>query len=255
MTDSVTRADLRAHLVASRIAGDVATSRENNLDNYRRMSERQPLYLFGLDPAGTWTAADVLAMMAERCGVSPDPDHRRGQDTIDPDRTVDRLDAMADRLRQAADGRERVFVATGHPVGLRPTHSGVAAALRAAGCEVLSPDVDWRHPDDPGYDEPAGTIGYLDGIAVFREAGGYPKHTHSPLPMRAVLDALAAPVRPRRTWWSPTTAGPARPARRASTRSGSPTATTRPCSSARWRSGYSRACRSTTTWRRTCTRR
>ena len=96
------REELRAHLVKSRITGDVATPRENNLDNYRRMSEREPLYLFGLSPTGEWTREQVFALMVERCGVSPDPAYTRGPDTIDPERTLDRLDAMADRLRTAA---------------------------------------------------------------------------------------------------------------------------------------------------------
>ncbi|MDQ1673616.1 MAG: Phosphatase, partial [Frankiaceae bacterium] len=41
MTPTV--AELRDQLVASRIAGDVATSRENNLGNFARMSRREPL--------------------------------------------------------------------------------------------------------------------------------------------------------------------------------------------------------------------
>jgi hypothetical protein len=186
-----TRAELRAHLVDSRIAGDVDTPREGNLANFRRLSRREPLYLFGLEPSGTWTEADVLELMAERCGVSPDPGHRYGQDTIDPDRTLDRLDAMADRLRAAAERRERVLVATGHPVGLRPTHSAVARALAAAGCTMLTPAAGWEHPADPDYDHQQGTLGYLDGIGVLRGRHG-PDHTHSPLPMRAALADLGA---------------------------------------------------------------
>jgi hypothetical protein len=92
-----TRAELRDHLVSSRIAGDIATTRQNNLANYRRMSEREPLYLFGLAPTGSWTTEEVLALMAERCGVAGDPHHVSGGDTIDPDRTIDRLEAMAAR--------------------------------------------------------------------------------------------------------------------------------------------------------------
>jgi hypothetical protein len=115
------------------------------------MSDREPLYLFGLEPRGVWTPADVLALMTERCGVSADPGHTHGQDTIDPDRTIDRLDAMAVRLRDAAQRRERVFVATGHPVGLLPIHTGVARALRSAGCTLVVADTDWRHPQDPAY--------------------------------------------------------------------------------------------------------
>jgi hypothetical protein len=187
-----TREELRAHLVASAIAGDVATPREGNLANFARMSRREPLYLFGLDPAGSWTPAEVLALMAERCGVSPDPAHTFGPDTIDPDRTLDRLDAMADRLRAAAERRDRVFVATGHPIGLRPTHTAVAAALRAAGCTVLTPAAGWRHPAEPAYEDQVGTIGYVDDIAVLVGPRGTPDHTHSPLPMRAVLADLEA---------------------------------------------------------------
>jgi hypothetical protein len=176
--------------VASGIAGDVATTRENNLGNFLRMSNREPLYLFGLEPRGAWTPADVLALMAERCGVSPDPERTDGQDRIDPDRTIDRLDAMADRLRGAAQRRERVLVATGHPVGLRPTHTAVARALRAAGCTLLNPAVGWEHPQDTPYGEQRGMIRYVDDVGVLADRAGL-HHTHSPLPMRAALAELA----------------------------------------------------------------
>jgi hypothetical protein len=188
------RAELRAHLIASGLAGKVATPRENNLANFRRMSRREPLYLFGLEPVGAWTPADVLALMAQRCGVSPDPEFTHGQDTIDPDRTIDRLDAMAVRLKRAAQRRERVLVATGHPVGLRPTHSAVAASLRAAGCTLLTPARGWQHPDDPAYEGQQGSIRYLADVGVLagNAIATVLHHTHSPLPMRAALADLEA---------------------------------------------------------------
>jgi hypothetical protein len=186
-----TRAELREHLLVSRIAGDVATSRENNLGNFHRMSLREPLYLFGLDPAGEWTADDVLALMADRCGVSPDRNHRYGQDTIDPDRTLDALAGMADRIRLAAERRERVLVATGHPVGLRPTHTAVARALRAAGCTMLTPAAGWSHPGGTDYGHQPGRITHLDDVAGLAGVSGLLHHSHSPLPMRAMLDELA----------------------------------------------------------------
>ncbi len=185
-----TRDEVRTHLVASRIAGEVATPRENNLANYARMSRREPLYLFGLLPHGVWSVDDVLDLMVERCGVSADRTHTRGQDTIDPDRTLDRLEAMAARLAEAAAARERILVATGHPVGLRPTHTAVARALQRAGCSVLTPSPRWRHPLDPAYGEPAGAVGYVDGVGVLLDEQERPKHTHSPLPMQAVLAEL-----------------------------------------------------------------
>jgi hypothetical protein len=187
-----TREELRGHLVASAIAGDVATPREHNLANYRRMSAREPLYRFGLEFDGTWTPSEVLALMAERCGVCPDPGHTRGQDTIDPDRTIERLEATAARLREAAQRRERVLVATGHPVGLRPTHAAVARALRSAGCTLLTPATGWQHPRDPAYGQQPGHIGYPAGVGMLTGPDGVPEHTHSPLPMQAVLAELDA---------------------------------------------------------------
>ena len=144
-----TRAELGAYLVSSRIAGSVATPRDNNLGNSQRMSTREPLYLFGMEPTGAWTPADVLALMAERCGVSPDPAYLRGPDTINVDHTLGRLDAMADRIHAAAQRQERVFVATGHPIGLRPTHTAVAQGLKASGCTLITSAEGGEHPGNP----------------------------------------------------------------------------------------------------------
>ncbi len=119
-------ADLRQHLIVTRIAGDVATTRENNLRNFGLMSARDPGYLFGLRPRGPWTPPDVLALMHQRVGVQADPVHAEGQDTIDPDRTIDRLDAMAERLRLAVERRQRP------PAALR-AHDGVPAAPHLLG--------------------------------------------------------------------------------------------------------------------------
>jgi histidinol phosphate phosphatase hisN-like protein len=184
-----TRDELRAQLIDARIAGDVATTRENNLANYRHMSDRDPHYLLGITPDGAWTPTDVLKLMVARCGVVPDPEHTSGQDTIDPDLTIERLDAMADRLRTAITRRERVLVATGHPVGMRPTHTAIATALRAAGCTLIRAADGWPHPDGTPYGR-VGHIDYVDDVAMVRTSTGALQHTHSPLPMRAVLDAL-----------------------------------------------------------------
>ncbi len=176
------RADLVDHLIRTRITGDVATPRENNLEHYRRLANGNRHYWFGLELGDRWTdEQDVLAVMAERCGVSDDPQHRQGQDTIDPELTVDGLDRLASRLRKAAAGRERVLFATGHPGGLLDVHRSTAAALRAAGCDIVVV------PDGLFADE--GAVFQFADVAMLA-AGATLWHTHSPEPMNAVLDGL-----------------------------------------------------------------
>ncbi|MFD7240289.1 phosphatase [Streptomyces syringium] len=182
------RTALIDHLVRTRIAGDVATPRENNLDHYRKLATGDRRYWFGLEFGDRWTdEQDVLAVMAERCGVSDDLSHRTGQDTIDPELTVAALDRMAAVLRKAAAGRQRVLFATGHPGGLLDVHRATAAALRAAGCEIVV------IPDGLTADE--GYVFQFADVAVF-ERGATLWHTHSPAPMAAILDGLAREGRP-----------------------------------------------------------
>ncbi|MEU1310675.1 phosphatase [Streptomyces cinnamoneus] len=176
------RTELIDHLVRTRIAGLVATPRENNLDHYRRLAQGDRLYWFGVELGDRWRdEQDVLAVMAERCGVSDDLDHRMGQDSIDPELTVAALERMAAFLRKAAEGRQRVLFATGHPGGLLDVHRTTAAALRAAGCEVVSIPGGLRADD--------GSVYQVADVAVY-ERGATLWHTHSPAPMAAILDGL-----------------------------------------------------------------
>ncbi|WP_255270617.1 phosphatase [Actinomadura madurae] len=139
MRSAPTRDELRSHLVRTMIAGDVATPRQNNLLHYRRMAAGNPYYQFGLELKPSWTEQTVLEMMVERCGVDPDPHHLYGDDTIDPDITLDMLEAMGDRIGLAARRRENVVVATGHPATLTPLYQAVARELIEAGCRILTP--------------------------------------------------------------------------------------------------------------------
>lgn len=184
-------AELRAHLLRARIAGDVATSRENNLRHYRLMSERHPGHLFGLEPDGTWSPDEVLALMVRRCGVVADPAHLHGQDTIDPDLTIAALDAYADRLALAARRRERVIVATGHPDGLLDYYRPLARALRDAGCTLLRPARDWTYKTPAAEGGRLRTVDYRGDVAVVVDDVGDPRHTHSARAIRAMLAALA----------------------------------------------------------------
>ncbi len=176
------RAELVDHLVRTRIAGEVATPRENNLSHYRKLANGDRHYWFGLEFGDRWTdEQDVLAVMAERCGVIDDPHHRQGQDTIDPELTVDALDRAAAVLRKAAADGQRVLFATGHPGGLLDVHRATAEALRAQGCEVMV------IPDGLQADD--GMVFQFADVAML-ERGATLWHTHSPEPMAAILDGL-----------------------------------------------------------------
>jgi hypothetical protein len=182
------RAALIEQLVRTRIAGDVATPRENNLSHYRALANGERHFWLGLELGDRWQdEQDVLAVMAERCGVNDDHEYRFGQDTIDPELTVDALERLAARLGKAAEDRQRVLFATGHPGGLLDVHRVTAAALRAAGCEVMV------IPD--GLHTSEGMIFQFADVTVL-ERGATLWHTHSPDPMTAVLNGLEHEGRP-----------------------------------------------------------
>ena len=193
MTDGTTH-DLRAHLVATRIAGEVGTPREENWRNASRMAEGRTDYDFGLRPRRAWTTDEVMEVMARRCGTNADLAVREGVDTIDPDLTIAQLERWRERLAKAAAGAERVLLATGHPTGVLVVHLQVAAALRAAGADVLVPDQldwEWPGPDAWGRERPR-RVRAINGVHVLA-TGGELLHTHRPEPMHALLAALDGP--------------------------------------------------------------
>ncbi|OON78338.1 phosphatase [Streptomyces tsukubensis] len=188
---------LRAHLLAARLAGPVATSREVSLRSYRLFAARDPRLLLGLDPGRGWRQREVLGLMADKCGVSPDPGHTAGQDHIDPERTLAALDAFAERIGRAGERRSPVLLGTGHPHRLLGFYAALAAALSSAGCQVLTPAQGGRIDITTRFGLRTYNLDYARGVALMREpgvsrAGGEPGvHTHSPLPVRTALMAAA----------------------------------------------------------------
>jgi hypothetical protein len=180
-----TRTELLDHLVRHDICGDVATPRQSNLANARRCADGEEKYTFGLRFRRSWTYSDIVALMADRVGVSPDLDRTDGPDRIDPRRCLDRLDDLADRLAAAAARRERVLFGTGHPSGLLAIHVELAAALAARGCEVLRPAAGVSYTSGPVVRH----LRHVGGVAMVSRGGGL-DHTHSAEPMRLMLADL-----------------------------------------------------------------
>ncbi|MFI9819724.1 phosphatase [Streptomyces sp. NPDC052013] len=194
----LTVGDLRAHLLDARLAGVVATTREESLRSYRLFAARDPRVLIGIDPVWSWGQRELIELMADRCGVSRDPRHTSGQEVIDPGRTLAALDACAERLALAAQRRAAVLLGTGHPHRLLGFYAALADALSAAGCTVLTPAQGRCVDITTRFGLRTYNLGYVRGVALVRR--GDPErpgcepgaHTHSPLPVRTVLDAAAA---------------------------------------------------------------
>ncbi|MFB7717036.1 MULTISPECIES: phosphatase [unclassified Nocardia] len=185
-----TRETLVAHLMATGMAGQVATPRENNLDHYQRLAYRDPDYMFGLNPGPRWEdPAEILELMARKVGVDPRPQFRRGVDTIDPELTASALDRYAERFQQALREQQRVLFATGHPRTLARLYQQLAAALTDAGGTIV------RAGAGAGYDGYTRRgwqrleVDYFLGVATIGDPIGA-VHTHSDRPIRLVLAAL-----------------------------------------------------------------
>ncbi|MFJ8072350.1 phosphatase [Streptomyces sp. NPDC096176] len=185
---------LRAHLLASRLAGDVATSREASLRSYRAFVARDPRVTIGLDPQWSWSVRDIVALMAEKCGVSGDPDDVTGTDVIDPERTLCRLGAFAERLGAVAARGGSVLFGTGHPHRLLGFYADLADAVSAAGCSVLTPAQGRCIDITTRFGVRTYGLEYVRGVALLHEAGAREAgtHSHSPLPVRVALQAAAA---------------------------------------------------------------
>ena len=178
------RADLVRHLVDSAIAGDVATPRASNIANITKMLDRRWDYHFGLRFERDWAAPDVLKVLADRVGVDPDIERVDGGDRIDPECTVEALDAAARMLAEAAAAGARVVVATGHPTGVLSLHLLAAERLAAAGAQVMTPADGMAVRAE--HLHPRAHVRYLGRVAMLSNGADF-LHTHAAEPMQALL--------------------------------------------------------------------
>lgn len=178
-------ADLRHHLLESRLAGSVATTPGNTVANCEKLVAGKPDYTFGLSDWQSAEVAEVRAVVADVFGpaaVDGDPD---GAGWIDPDATLAAIEGHRAKVAAHASARSTVLLATGHPTGLLPHYMALARALTRVGCEVLTPlDNCWLDtgPDGRG-------IRFLDGVGC-AWTGGDLVHSHRSRYMEAMLESL-----------------------------------------------------------------
>ncbi|MDS1271729.1 phosphatase [Lipingzhangella sp. LS1_29] len=185
-----TRDGLIRYLVRSGIAGSVATPRDDNLRHYRRLAEGNPYYALGLRFDRSWSYPEILQLMTKRCGVVPDEDYTRGVDTIDPERTVDALEAAADRMGEAAQRGERVMFATGHPGSLLGTYQVWARALAERGARQVVAGAGYEYQQDRDRQGPRRRVVTWDEGVAFVSDGHEPRHSHHAEGMNGILGAL-----------------------------------------------------------------
>jgi hypothetical protein len=184
---------LSRHLVSSGLAGEVATTVENCLDNVERLLAGRAGYTFGLSDWKDATFDEVVAAMRAAGGRPDGPAGADGGAFIDPDAAVAAIAhhrAVLDRLRAAGSGR--VLVATGHPFALLPHYGAVSRALTAAGITVLRP-LEGAGPVLTTAGGRPCSLRYLDGVACVFQAVAL-HHTHHPHYMEAMLDEVGGPA-------------------------------------------------------------
>lgn len=187
-----TRDALVNYLVRTGIAGNVATPRDDNLRHYLRLAQGNPYYALGLVFERSWNYAEILQLMAKRCGVVADEDYRRGVDTINPERTVDALESAAQRIGEAIQQGQRVLFATGHPDSLLFAYQEWARALESCGVDRVSAagaGFEYRLArTDRG--SRRRVVEWAAGVAYVTD-GREPRHSHHPDGMHGILADLA----------------------------------------------------------------
>lgn len=181
-------AQLAAALDAARITGNVATPRENNLLHIRRFLDQEEGFHFGVELTRHWDAQSVFALMVDKAGINPDPDHTQGQDTISAEACIAAAERYAEVLGAAVAAGEPLLFASGHPAGMLPVYASLAQAAAQAGARVLT--LPGGMPVDDRQPAGGGDMRHLGGVWYWHRHGSA-LHTHAPEPMRALLAALA----------------------------------------------------------------
>ncbi len=180
------------HLIATRLAGEVATTPGNTLGNCRKLTEGHPEYHFGLHYHQDATFLQVVEAVRSVCGGDPGGADPGGAGWIEPAMAVAGIERHRRTLAEVAgSGGARVLFATGHPGGLLAHYAGLARALQRHGCVLLTPLDDQFLPG--AIPEKRWGIRFLEGVgAVFD--GASLRHTHRSVFMEAMLDALSGGV-------------------------------------------------------------
>jgi len=180
--------ELLEGLRSGAVAGpEITHPLDNVLRNIRLLHEGDPDKQFGMTGLQTLEPAEILELVGRGAGFEPDPSATTGPVPVDPERVLDACGEAGDRFAEAIRHRERVILATGHPVGLAHLYIEVGRLLRAGGATIIEPadGTTWHEVDRPH----PWQIRYLDGVAMLTDKASA-RHTHSGDAMERMLDDL-----------------------------------------------------------------
>ena len=179
----------RDALVASAVVGSHQShSRRDNLRKIDALIRGEEDASFGLSTVTSHSLVEILGWLAELTGCSPDPGDTEGADTMEPDRTLDAIVAAGTRLRDEAVRGSTLLAATGHPTGLLELYVRIVDMYRAAGGKILRLKEEKKFPFGSGL----GEIRYVGNVGCLAR-GASLMHTHSALPMEAMLEEEPLP--------------------------------------------------------------
>jgi hypothetical protein len=183
------RDELLTATVEGGMAGVVSHPLDNVLRHIERMCEGDPGFQFGLSGLTVYLPEQVLALVADASGFTPEEGATQGAFRVEAERILDACAAAGDRLAAACRRGERMIFATGHPHasgkpnGLASLYASLGAELKRRGVEILRPDGGPERTED----DRRVSVRYLEDVAVLTE-DGRPIHTHSGGAMLRMLD-------------------------------------------------------------------
>ena len=155
---------------------------DNNLHKIGLLLEGDNGTTFGMEGLLGGVGFDEAYGAVERMlGYPPDHEETPGRGCIDPARTAAGLLEAGARIRKVASRGGRVVLGTGHPGALLLYYLGVARWVEELGGRLAQTEPRIRGAEVP--------LDWAGPVAVFGN-GASMKHTHSPAPMRSILEEI-----------------------------------------------------------------
>jgi hypothetical protein len=166
-------------LEANRVVGWIDTPFHDVHRKIRMLVGGDPSAGFGLSSLLPATVDEVVRGLNELSGWDFGAgEGGKGKSYVSPDATVAQIERGAERMRLAAERKERVFFGTGHPTGPLEMYGRLSAQLRDRGVTLQ------RIREGESFDGyiGGGRVQYCGDVAVVSMSGDL-VHTHSAKPM------------------------------------------------------------------------